>query len=402
MGKYLSIAVFAALLTYCAAAHPGEAEASLPEVVGIVLKPETVRITTELNGRAAAYVVAEVRPQVDGIILKRLFEEGGTVKADMPLYQIDPAMYEAQLSSAQASLEKANANVDVTWAKERRYEELVKSGAVTKQDYDEVEAAWKEAKADVAVAEAQVKIAKINVDYTKVRSPITGIIGMSSVTQGALVTASQADPLATVQQLDPIYVNVAQSTAGLRTLKQALDSGLLQNTGESHAPIRLVLEDGTPYQHEGQVLFSDITVDETTGSVVLRAKFPNPEFDLLPGMYVKAVIEAAEKSNAITVPQQSLVRNADGTATVYVVGDDGAVERRPVTVLRALADRWLIADGLKGGERVVVEGIQRIRFAPGAPAPRSSSSSLRRTNNPLQPGDFPCPHSSSTVPSSPG
>ncbi len=344
--------------------------AALPVLGGSFVQPETIRITTELNGRAASFLVAEVRPQVNGIILKRLFEEGSVVRENMPLYQIDPAMYEAQLASAQASLAKANATVDVTGAKERRYEELVNSGAVNRQDYDEVNAAWVEAKSDVAMAEAAVRIAQINVDYTKVRSPITGVIGMSNVTQGALVTASQAEPLATVQQIDPVYVNVAQSTAGLRALKQALDKGLLQNTGSAHAPIRLILEDGTPYPHEGEVLFSDVTVEQSTGSITLRAKFPNPDADLLPGMYVKAVLEAARKDNAIAVPQQSLVRNPDGTAFVYVVGDDGTVERRAVTVLRAMEDRWLIADGLQGGEKVVTEGIQRIQFVPGAPAPK--------------------------------
>lgn len=370
MSKKLFVVAAVLFLSATVHAAAAEAAANAPEVRGVVLKPENIRITTQLNGRAAAYVVAEVRPQVDGIILKRLFEEGATVQADMPLYQIDPAMYEAQLASARASLAKVQAGVEVADAKERRYRELVKSGAVNQQDYDEVHAAWMEAKADVGLAEAQLKVAQINLGYTKVHSPITGVIGLSNVTQGALVTASQATPLATVQQLDPIYVNVMQSTAGLRTLKQALDKGLLQNTGEGHAPIRLLLEDGTPYPHEGEILFSDVTVDESTGSIILRAKFPNPEFDLLPGIYVKAVIDAAEKRDAIAVPQQSLVRNPDGTAVVYVVGDDGTVERRPVTVMRALADRWLIADGLSGGERVVVEGIQRIRFAPGAPAPK--------------------------------
>ena len=360
---------FAAAATNSVAGEKAEPQ-SLPEVVGVVLKPETIRLTSELNGRVAAFLVAEVRPQVNGIILKRLFEEGSTVQAEMPLYQIDPSMYEAQLASARASLAKVRANVDVAKAKEARYDELVKSGAVNKQEYDEVYAAWKQAEAEVVMAEAEVRIANINVDYSKVRAPITGFVGMSNFTQGALVTASQADPLTTVQQLDPVYVNVAQSTAGLRALKRALDSGLLQNTGDGHGAISLVLEDGTPYPHQGEILFSDVTVDETTGSITLRAKFPNPDFDLLPGMYVKAVVDVAEKENAIAVPQQSRVRNPDGTAIVYVVGDDGAVERRTVTVLRALADRWLIADGLKGGERIVTEGIQRIRFAPDAPAPK--------------------------------
>lgn len=369
MLKNLSIAILVASLLQAGTGLSGEAPAA-PEVTGITLQPETIHITAELNGRAVAFLVAEVRPQVNGIIQKRLFEEGAMVQENMPLYQIDPAMYEAQLASAQTGQAKAEATVDVTDAKERRYDELVKSGAVNKQDYDEVNAAWMEAKADLGTAEAAVRIAQINVDYTKVRSPITGIAGLSTVTQGALVTASQETPLTTVQQLDPIYVDVAQSTAGLRSLKQALDSGLLQNTGTGHAPIRLVLEDGTPYPHTGEVLFSDVTVDETTGSITLRSKFPNPDADLLPGMYVKAILDVAQKQDAIAVPQQSLIRNADGSAFVYVVGDDGTVERRTVTVMRALTNRWLISDGLKGGEKIVVEGIQRIRFVPNAPAPK--------------------------------
>ena len=369
----LPLCVLAAMLAIAASALAGQPVApapSLPEVVGITLKPEDIRITAELNGRCVPYLVAEVRPQVNGIIQKRLFEEGSTVQAEVPLYQIDPSMYEADLVSALASLARTKASVAVAQTKERRYDSLVDSGAVTREEYDEVHASWQQAEADVTIAEAQVKIGRINVDYTKVRSPIAGVIGMSNFTQGALVTASQAAPLATVQQLDPIYVDVAQSTAGLRALKHALDSGLLRNTGEGHGAVRLVLEDGTPYPHQGQIMFSDVTVDQTTGSITLRSQFPNPEFDLLPGMYVKAVLDVAEKDNAIAVPQQSLVRNADGSAVVYLVGDDGTVERRTVIVMRALADRWLIADGLKGGERVVVEGIQRIRFMPGAPPPK--------------------------------
>lgn len=367
---FCALAAFAAMIAASWAGQPAAPAPSLPEVVGITLKPENIRITAELNGRCVPFLVAEVRPQVNGIIQKRLFEEGSTVQAEMPLYQIDPSMYEADLASAMAGLARAKANVSVAQTKERRYDSLVGSGAVTKEEYDEIYAAWQQAEADVTMAEAQVKIGRINVDYTKVRSPITGVIGISNFTQGALVTASQAAPLATVQQLDPIYVDVAQSTAGLRALKHALDSGLLQNTGEGHAAVRLILEDGTPYSHPGQIMFSDVTVDQTTGSITLRSQFPNPAFDLLPGMYVKAVLDVAEKDNAIAVPQQALIRNADGSAVVYVAGDDGTVERRPVTVMRALADRWLIADGLAGGERVVIEGIQRIRFMPGAPPPK--------------------------------
>ena len=365
--SFLFLAICALSSWSCRA---GETAPRLPEVVVFTAAPGDVNITKELNGRVSAFLVAEVRPQVNGIILDRLFKEGSIVQKGEPLYQIEPSMYQALLENAQANLANVQASVEVAAAKERRYHQLVGSGAVTGQDYDEADASWKEAEAGVRMAQSQVKIAQINVDYTKVHSPITGIVGKSNVTQGALVTASQAEPLTTVQQLDPIYVDVAQATADMRSLKRSIDSGVLQNTGQGHAVIHLILEDGAAYVHTGEVLFSDVTVDETTGTINLRAQFPNPDLDLLPGMYVKAVIDIATKKDAFTVPQQSLIRNPDGSALVYVVAADGTVERRPVTVLRALADRWLLSDGLNGGERVVVEGIQRIRFIPGQPAPK--------------------------------
>lgn len=364
------IATVVLLLAVMTAPAGEPAAQNLPEVGVVTLKASTVKITTELNGRAAAYLVAEVRPQVNGIIQKRLFTEGSNVEANIPLYQIDPAMYEAQLLAAQADLAKASANVDVAGAKEKRYKELVESKAVSQQDYDDVNAAYKQAQAEVGIAEAQVRIAQINLDYTKVLSPISGRIGKSGVTQGALVTANQANALATIQQLDPIYVDVSQSTAGLLLLKRALDKGLLENTGEGHGTVELILENGDHYNHEGKILFSEVTVDQSTGSVSLRAEFPNPNWDLLPGMYVKALVSFAQKKNAITVPQAALMRNPDGSAMVYVVGADGTVERRNVVTLQALKDRWLLDKGLNDGEKIIVEGLQRVIFVPGSPAPK--------------------------------
>lgn len=345
-------------------------EAALPEVGVVALEAGKVELTTQLNGRAVAYRIAEVRPQVNGIIQERLFEEGSTVGADVPLYQIDPAVYNARLASAQAGLAKAHAARDTAEAKKIRYDDLVAKKAVPQQEYDEVFAAWKQAEADVGVAEAEVNLARIDLDYTRVLSPLAGVIGKSGVTQGALVTANQTAPMAVIQQIDPIYVDVSQSSVGILRMKRAIDKGILRNDGEGRGTVRLILENGEDYPHEGKVLFSEVTVDQSTGSVSVRAQFPNPDWDLLPGMYVKAIISAAEKDAAITVPQPALLRNVDGSAYVYVVGDDGTVEKRAVTVIQALKDSWLINDGLSEGERIVVEGTQRIRFIPGSPAPR--------------------------------
>lgn len=366
--KNLFRALICILCPACFAVIAGEAP--LPEVGVAMLKAESVPITAELNGRAVASVIAEVRPQVNGIIQKRLFDEGSNVEAGVQLYQIDPAMYEAQLVSAQAELAKAQANVDVTKAKKDRYDDLIEQKAVSHQDYDEVFAAWKQAEAEIGIAEAKVKIAQINVDYTKVLSPIAGRIGKSGVTQGALVTANQVDPLATIHHLDPIYVDISQSSVGLLRLKAVTHQGKLSNTGESHGAVRLVLEDGTPYPHEGKILFSEVTVDQSTGTVSLRAEFPNPNWVLLPGMYLKATIDVGRIDGAVTVPQQALMRNADGSAMVYVVQGDGTVERRTVKTSRAVKDKWLIDEGLRDGEQVIVEGIQRVRFVAGSPDPK--------------------------------
>lgn len=340
-----------------------------PEVTVVRIQPEEVTITQELNGRVTPYLIAEVRPQVNGIIVSRLFDEGGDVDVAQPLYQIDPAMYEAEYNRAVANLEKARANVTLADAKLARYERLIEARAVNQQEYDEVSAASNQAKAEIGIAEAEVRLAKINLEYAQVESPISGRIGKSNVTQGALVTASQAEPLAVVQQLDPIYVDVTQPVSWMLNLQGEMQAGILQNTGESHAEMRLVLDNGQTYKHTGKLLFADVTVDQTTGSISLRAEFPNPEHLLLPGMYVVAMLDVAQKQGAVTIPQTSLHREPDGSAYVFIVNQDNTVEKRYVTTIRTIGDKWLIGDGLSGNEQLVIEGTQRIRIIPGNPPP---------------------------------
>ncbi len=352
-------------------AAPAVADAIIPEVVVKTTKLEKVGITFQMSGRATAYLVAEVRPQVNGIIQKRLFEEGTDVKGGEPLYQIDPSMYSAQLDRARAILAKDDANAEVSKAKEARYAALVKEKAVSREDYDEVAAAAKQAAAEVNVGKADVTIAQINLDYTKVFAPISGRIGKSSVTVGALVTASQPDALATIQQLDPIYVDVTQSTAGVRALKRVLAEGRLERTGQSYGEVGLVLDDGEPYPAKGKLLFAESSVEQSTGTIGIRLEFPNPNHDLLPGMYVKARIGVTSKEAFISVPQQAVTRDASGEASVLVVAPDGTVSKRKVTTTQSVGDNYVLKDGLSEGEKVVVEGSQRIRFLPGSPPPRS-------------------------------
>ncbi len=348
----------------------GPVQPARPEVGVVTLQPEEVVITQELNGRVTPYLIAEVRPQVNGIILRRLFEEGSDVSKDQPLYQIDPAMYEAEYNRAVASLAKARANATLADAKFARYERLIDARAVNQQEYDEVAAASNQARADIGIAEAEVRLARINLDYAKVVSPIQGRIGKSNVTQGALVTASQSEPLAVVQQLDPIYVDVTQPVSWMLNLKEDMQAGFLENTGESHAEMRLLLDNGQIYEHRGKLLFADVTVDQTTGTISVRAEFPNPNHLLLPGMYVVALLDVAQKEGAIVVPQPALMREQDGSPYVYVVDENNTVEKRYVTIMRSVGNRWLISEGLNGSERLVVDGIQRIRFVPGAGAPQ--------------------------------
>lgn len=321
---------------------------------------------SELQGRTSAYLVSDVRPQVSGIIQKRLFTEGGLVKAGQSLYQIDPSSYQATYNSAKASLEKAQANLAAAKVKQTRYQELVKIKAVSQQDFDDADAALKQAQADVSSAQAALENARINLAYTQVKAPISGRIGRSTVTPGALVQQGQAAALATIQQLDPIYVNLTQTTTDLLALKRQLASGKLEKTSKGGAKVKLMLEDGTPYAKEGDLQFSDVTVDPTTGSVTLRAVFPNPDGLLLPGMYVRAALNEGTQKDAILVPQLAIARDSTGSAVALVLNDKNVVEQRRVETEKAVGDQWLIASGLKAGDRLIVRGLQKVK--PGQPA----------------------------------
>lgn len=334
-----------------------------PEVSVVTVQPERIVVTSELPGRVEATRIAQVRARVAGIVLKRTFEEGSEVKAGEVLYRIDPAPFQATYNSAQATLSKAQANLAQATQKVQRYKPLVETNAISKQEYDDALTAQKQAEADVAAAKAAQETARLNLGYATVTAPISGRIGRAQVTEGALVGQGEATPLATIQQLDPIYVTLSQSSAELLRLKQAMANGQLKSVGKDRATVTLVTDDGRPYPHPGKLLFSDVTVDETTGAVSLRALFPNPDRFLLPGMYARARIEQAVDEQALTVPQQAVTRSADGAA-VLVVGQDGKVVARPVKTGSAYHNKWVITDGLKAGDRVIVEGLQKAK--PGA------------------------------------
>ena len=349
------------MLLACEEGGKGTPGSSGPrEVVIIKLEPRREVYTTALAGRIASFQVAEVRPQVGGILQQRLFTEGADVKAGQALYQIDPATYEAALDSAQAALMKAEANVTPARLKAERFRELLAIKAVSKQEYDDAQAAFKQAEADVAVNRAAVKTARINLEYTKVRSPISGRIGKSAFTPGALVTANQAQALTSVRQLDPVYVDITQSSQDLLRLRAQFTNGELRSAAEE-APVRLKLENGAMYPHEGRLQFTDVSVDESTGMVSLRALFPNPEHILLPGMYVRAVIAEGVDENALLVPQRALRRDPKGQASGHLEDGGGKVDVRLVDVGRTVGDSWQVLSGLKPGDRVIVEGGQNVR-----------------------------------------
>ncbi len=363
----LIVAVCAAtLLAACKPAKPAAAPAGPAQVVVFTVAPQAQTITTELPGRTTAYQVAEVRPQVGGLIQKRLFTEGGDVKAGTSLYQIDAASYQAAVNSAAAALARAKANLLTTGPKAARYKQLSAIDGVSRQEYDDALAANAQALADVASASAALDVANINLKYTRVNAPISGRISRSAVTPGALVTAGQATAMATVQQLDPIYVDVTQSSTDLLRLKRQLESGNLQKAGKGQASVTLLLDDGSHYAESGKLQFSDVTVDPGTGNVTLRALFPNPKMDLLPGMYVRAVLESGVDDQAILVPQQGITRNQKGQATAMILTAAGKVEQRVLVTGSAIGNQWLVTSGLKAGERVIVEGLQKVR--PGADA----------------------------------
>jgi len=356
-----------------------------PVEVGVVtVHPERVVLTTELPGRTAAYLIAEVRPQVNGIIQERRFVEGATVQKGAILYQIDPAPYQAAFEQAKAALAVAEANLPPARSKAERLKELVAIRAVGQQEYDEAIAALARAEAGILSARAAVETARINLAYTPLKAPIAGRTGKSLVTPGALVAAYQPAALVTIQQLDPIYVDVTQSSADLLRLRRNLESGQLTHSGPAQNHVKLLLEDGTPYPREGRLGFRDVTVDPTTGSVVLRMVFPNPEAILLPGMFVRAIVEEGVLEQAILAPQQGVTRDAKGNASTLVVDAAGKAAARPLVVSRAIGDRWLVTSGLADGDQVIVDGLQRIRpgvpvkavpFAPaGAPAGREAAA----------------------------
>lgn len=359
-GRLATVVGCVLALAACDDATPHAAPQMPPPEVGVLtVTPERVVLTTELPGRTAPYRIAEVRPQVGGIIQKRLFKEGSEIKAGDLLYQIDPATYQASYDAAKASLDKAEATLSSLELKAKRYKQLSSIKAVSQQDYDDADASLKQAQAEIAANKASLETARINLDYTRVTSPISGRIGKSAASEGALVTAGQSTTLATVQQLDPIYVDVTQSATDAMRLRRALSEGRLKEGGS--AKVKLILEDGTPYPLEGSLEFSDVTVDETTGAITMRALFPNPEFLLLPGMYVRAITEDGVYDAAILLPQRAVTRDSKGDAIAYFVEPDGKIGQHSLTLSRAIGDRWLVLDGASAGDRLIVDGIQKVR-----------------------------------------
>ena len=350
-----------------------------PEVGVITLAPRAVAITDQLPGRTTAFRVAEVRPQVTGIVQKRLFAEGTEVKSGQQLFQIDAGSYRAALSSAEAALKRAEAQAVTAKLLAERYEPLMVVNAVSKQENDEAIAARARAEADIAAARAQVDTARINVVYTQVLSPINGRIGRALVTEGALVTSGQNSALATVQQLDPIYVDITQSSTEMLRLQRQLNSGELVKTDNNEAEVGLTLEDGSVYAERGRLKFSEVSVDPSTGSVVLRAVFPNPKRELLPGMFVRATLTRGTREAALLVPQRGVSHNPRGEATVMVVGPDDMVNERVVTADRAIDGEWLITAGLAPGDRVVLDGLQKIKNgSPVRAVPAADEGNAKR------------------------
>ena len=357
--NFLALLAIAGLVAACARQDaPPQGPGAVPVTV-VTLTAQAVTLTRELPGRTSAFMVAEVRPQVSGIVRQRLFTEGGMVTAGEPLYQLDDATYQADYASARAEVARAQAALDTARSRARRSAELVASNLVSQQENDNAVDALRQAEADFAAAEAALHKQAVILRYTRVNAPISGRIGKSSVTQGALVTANQEAPLAKVQQLDPMYVDVTQSSAELLELRRQLAASKVEDARDQ--PVTILLEDGTRYGHDGRLAFSEVTVDPTTGSYGIRVVVPNPENLLLPGMYVRAVIGSAVREGALLAPQQAIVRNSKGDPTAMVVGEDDRIELRAVKVSRAIGDKWLVEDGLAAGERVVVEGFQKIR-----------------------------------------
>ncbi len=347
------------LITACSEEEVAPAAPPPPEVTVVTLKPEAVMLQRELPGRVNAFLIAEVRPQVNGIVKQQFFTEGSQVKAGQPLYQLDDATYQAEVERARANLIRAQATVKSAELSAKRAAELVAIDAVSRQENETAAATLAQAQADVAASKAALQSARVTFNHARITSPISGYIGKSTVTRGALVTANQTAPLATVQQLDKVYVDLTQSSSELLELRQQLAAGTL--TREGDVPVRIVLEDGSTYTHEGKMAFTDISVDPATGSYMLRVTVPNPDRILLPGVYVRAVVGSGTRQNALLVPQQGITRDPKGNASAMVVNQQGQVEQRAVKVSRTIGSKWLVDAGLVAGDRVIVEGLQKIQ-----------------------------------------
>jgi membrane fusion protein, multidrug efflux system len=374
-------ALAAMVLAGCGSAKPATTAPQPPEVSVVTVHPGPVPITIELPGRTNPFLVAQVRARVDGIVLKREFKEGGDVKTGQRLYQIDPAPYIAALNSATASLQKAEANLASTTAQAERYKVLVAANAVSKQDYDNAVSTQGQAAADVATGKAAVALAQINLGYTSVVSPIVGRSGISQVTQGAFVQASAATLMTTVQQIDPIYVDVTQSSVEGLQLRRDIASGQLKLTGPDQAKVTLFLEDGTEYSSPGSLQFTDITVDTGTGSVTVRAIFPNPRFVLLPGMFVRARIEEGVNDHAFLVPQVGVTHDPKGQATAMVVGPDNKAVVRTLSLGGTRGSDWIVTGGLNDGDRVIVTGVQKVKAGALVQAVEAQPASLAATSS---------------------
>ena len=382
----LSILTISLMLAACNHSAPTAAGGPPIEIGYSVVTTQKVALDTELPGRVSAYLVADVRPQVSGIIQSRLFKEGADVKASQVLYQIDPALLQAAFDNTQATLAKDEANQISVKLKADRYKELLAIHGVSQQDYDDADAAAKQGDATIAADKASLETNRINLQYARITSPISGRIGISTVTPGALVTADQTTALSTIQQLDPIYVDITQSSTALLKLRRQLESGKLQADQQQQATVKLQLDDGSNYALEGKLQFSDITVDQTTSSVTLRAVFPNPKHELLPGMYVKAQLQEGTNNEAILVPQGAVTRDTTGAATVTLLNAQGKLEPRRIDAQKVIGSNWLVGSGLQKGDRVVVEGLTKLR--PGMPfkaveiTTKPASSNSPGNNNP--------------------
>jgi membrane fusion protein (multidrug efflux system) len=362
-GHACLLGLTALLLAACdqgSAASPPPAPA-VPTVTAVELEPQAVTLRTTLPGRTAAFQTAEVRPQVSGVLRERLFQEGARVSAGQPLFQIDAAPYRAQLASAEAALAKAQATLGSARATVTKYRPLVAQNAISRLEYETALATQKEAEADVASAKAAVETARIDLDHTRVVSPISGATSRSGMTVGALVTAEQTTALVTVTQLDPIYVDVVQPATTLLRLRRALADGTLTRDPSGQPAVRLLLEDGSEYPQAGTLKFSEVTVSTDTNTVTLRAQFPNPDGTLMPGMFVRAQVEEGQAQDVFLVPQQAVSRNAKGEALALVIGTDGTVQSRVLQATRTVGDKWLVQGGLQPGDRVIVEGLQRVQ-----------------------------------------